>query len=78
MFKKSNHGFLLEDALISVLIVSVICVIVSSAVLSHYHVEESVEMQCEQEKENAENFMSGIQACVICTEEDGEIKEESY
>lgn len=69
MFKKNNRGFLLEDGLISVLIVSLICVIVSTSVLSHYHVEESVEMQCEIEKETTENFMSQIDACIICTED---------
>lgn len=63
---------MLEDALISVCIVSVISLIVSASVISHYHVEESVDQQCVQEKEKTENLMLGIEACIICTEETAE------
>lgn len=81
MFRKNNKGFLLEDALISVMIVSVISLIVSTSVLSHYKVEESVESQCQQESEKTENLMLGKDACIICTEEPVESAdaiEESY
>lgn len=81
MFKKNNFGFLLEDALISVMVTCVLSTVVCMSVLSHYHVEESVEKQCLESKEETNITMQGIDACVICTENadaNGSINEESY
>ncbi len=47
---------LLKDALISVCIISMICLIVSTTIHMHINIQEKIQIQCEIQKEEFIDF----------------------
>ncbi len=47
---------LLKDALISVCIISMICLIVSTTIYTHVKIQEKIQIQCEIQKEEFIDF----------------------
>lgn len=63
-----KKGFLLNDALISVFIVSVLAVVTSAALTTHYHAAEIIREETGIQEEKDEKKLSEIKVCEICTE----------
>lgn len=71
--KKKNKGFLLSDALICVLIVSILSVIVTICIKVHTTINENIQIQCEKMEEDMQEFYEGLEGCVLCTTEEEEV-----
>lgn len=63
-----KKGFLLNDALVSVFIVSVIASLTSAALMSHYHTAETIHQEIQEQEEKDEKKLSEIKVCEICME----------
>lgn len=63
-----KKGFLLNDALISVFIVSILASLTSAALLSHYHAAETIRRKAQEQEERDERKLSEIRECEICVE----------
>ncbi len=61
-----ENGFLLNDALICVFIVSILSAGISTAVLSHVSIQDSIHSQSEMINEDLKENMENVEICEIC------------
>ncbi len=64
-----KRGFLLVDALISIMIVSLMCMMVYASVWSHVHVKERVIAERRESELMFERMYEGLEECTYCKPE---------
>lgn len=75
MLKNNKKGFLLQDALVCILIVSCISTIVFITIDMHIKINEGIKNQCQIQEDDFIDHYANINACQNCQQE---IKEEAY
>ena len=63
-----NDGFFMNDALISVLITSLISVIVYSCIVVHVKIQEKLQEECQIMQDDFDRFFQEIDLCEIIEE----------
>ena len=59
----AKRGFILTDALMSVAIVAVCCLLIFSIIYSHYHTEDAIGQASEMQEEENSRVISGSERC---------------
>lgn len=75
MLKKKNKGFLVSDALVCVMIVSVICSVITICVITHTKIKDGIQTQSIHLEEDMYDFYHSLEGCILCTPE---TTEEAY
>lgn len=75
LLKNNEKGFLLQDALVCVFIVSLISAIVFITIDTQQKINEGITNQCQIQEDDFIDHYANIEVCIECQQE---VKEEAY